>query len=301
VSRSGTFLLAGLRWLLAACSGPASEQTLPLANETDLPLRVSVIDSNPRTGGELRRRNVELPAGQRITLELRFGPGVTDEVARFEVRTPDGSHFHARTLRLADASALRRSGAPVTFGRGDLGLLDAPVGTADALQPIQPNLAAGKRTVADEVDPAGMPERAVDDNPKTFWRGLNVPPAILASWAVDLGDPVTVERLQIDLECVTCGFVRIRLTFLDQPLPPANFAKPGGQQTSSLLDLVDHVSGSVVGQLDLTGSMRDHETLAAAPPKGFANVRMVIVTVLEGPENVGLYDVRLGGPRASGE
>jgi hypothetical protein len=41
--------------------------------------------------------------------------------------------------------------------------------------------------------------------------------------------------------------------------------------------------------------------LAAAPPSGFSNVRTVVVTVVEGPENIGLYDVRLGGARASGQ
>jgi hypothetical protein len=301
VSPRLALLASAALWLLVACASPEAEQTLPIANETDRPLRVSVIDTGRRAGAQPRRRSLELPAGQRLSLELRFGDGVSDRAARFEVRTPDGAHFHSRTLRLDDATALRRAGAQVAFGPADLGLLPSPAVLPAALQPIVPNLAAGKRALADEVDPAGTPERAIDGDPRTFWRAMNVPPQALASWAVDLGDPVTIERLQIDVECVSCGYVKVRLTFLSQPLPPASFAPPGVQQTVSMLDLVDRAAETVVGQVELAGVVRNRDMLVAAPRGGFANVRMVVATVLEGPENVGLYDVRLGGPGASSQ
>jgi hypothetical protein len=290
-------LLVGLcLWSLlsAACASPA-ESTLPLQNETDLPLRVSIVDANPRARSERRRRYVELPPGQSLRLDLAFSRDGSGRAVRFEARTPDGAHFYGRDLGAEEAGALQRASAVVRFGPAELNLI--PRSSAAALQPILPNLAARRPAIADEVDPGAPPRGAVDDDPNTFWRGLNVPPQVTASWAVDLGEPATIDRVQLDVECVNCGPVRIRLTFLNQPLPAIEFARPGYQQTSSILDSVDRLSDAVVGQIDLTGYARSRDTLAAAPSQPLPGVRTVIATIVDAPENVGLYDVRIGGQR----
>jgi hypothetical protein len=290
LGRANLVSILGLSTLLSAACAAPSEGVLPLQNETDLPLRVSVVDANPRQRSESRRRYVELPAGQGVRLDVAFSRDRSGRAVRFEVRTADGAHFYGRTLGVDEAAALQRAREVVRFGPAELNLI--PRSSAAALQPILPNLAAHRPTIADEADPAGMPDKAVDGDPNTFWRPLNPPPRITASWAVDLGDPATIDRVQLDVECVTCGPVRIRLTFLDRPLPPMEVAKPGAQQTASILDAVDRLADGVVGQLDLTGYARSHDTL-----EPFRRVRTVIATIVEAPENVGLYDVRIGGQR----
>jgi hypothetical protein len=257
---------------------------------------LSIVDAPTRGEAAPRRRNVEVPAGARVSLEMRFAPTLRDG-ARVEVRTPDGEHFYARNVSADEARSLRRGDGVLAFGPNELGLLRARVAAGTALAPIQPNLAAGRPAIADESDPAGLPEKAIDGDPKTFWRGLNVPPQIQASWAVDLGEPVTIDRVQVDFECVSCGAVRLRLTYLSEPLPPTVYAKPGSQQEVNMMTVLDRMGGAVVGQTDLEGTVADRDTLAAAPSAALVGVRTVVATLLEAPENVGLYEIRLGGTR----
>jgi hypothetical protein len=286
-----------LALLLTGCVGPADRAHLPVENATDRPLRIQVLDQGP--DGSLRRRSLELPAGTRFALDLRFGRPLDQRGARFEVRTLDGAYVHARYVSSADALALRRVGAAIVLSAADLGMQAAAQTIADALAPIPISLADGKPALADEVDPAGAPAWAVDDDPKSFWRGL-APPPTQVSWAVDLGRAATVERAQLAVECVRCGFVRVRLTLLREPLPPAQFARPGSAQTESILNLIDGMSSAVVGTLELSGVVADGELLAAAPPRGIAGVRTVVATVVEAPENVGFYSVRLDGRWSEG-
>lgn len=280
--------------LLAAC-GPGEPEALPVENRTAQPLRVQVVDR--RASGDTRRRTLELPAGQRVVLELRLRP---DRDAQVEARTLDGAYHHVRALSAAEVVALRRSGGTIAIGPAELGMLAAAAAMADSLRPIANNLAAGRPAVADETDPAGSPAAAVDGEPRSFWRGLNPPPRIVASWAVDLGQPTTVERLQVDVACVSCGYVKLKVTFLREPLPTLVLAKAGVQQEASLLTEVDRLSSAVVGQLQLEGTVGSGDTLAASPPTPLADVWTVVVSLLDGPENIGLYDVRLGGSHASG-
>ena len=280
---AGLFALA-----LGACAPAPSETQVPVQNETPRPLRVRVVDRGP--DGGLRRRVVELPAGARFSLDLRFGAPLDERGARLEVRTAEGEGFHARYVTPSAARALGRNGAALAFTAADLGIVQPAPAVSERV-----NLAAGKPAIADEVDPPAPPDHAVDADPKSYWRGLMPPPHVTGSWAVDLGRPATIERVELAVECVRCGPARVRLTFLRDPVPPAAFAMPGAQQSASILGLVDGMSGSVVGTLDVAGAVENGSTLAAAPAHPLVGVRVVVASLIEAPENIGFYDVRIEG------
>jgi hypothetical protein len=276
----------------AACAAPDDAPQVPVANESPRPLQVEVVDRGP--DGSLRRRTVELPSGARFSLDIRFGQPLDERGARFEVRTVDRAYSHSRYLARPDAEGLVRTGGRVAFTGADLGLDEAEIRLAAALAPIVDDLAASKPALADEVDPAGTPGAAVDADPKSFWRGL-APPPVQVSWAVDLAAPATVARAQVWVKCVRCGFVRVRLTGLRQPLPPAELARPGSAQAETLLGLMDSMTDAVVGSIELAGDVEDGGMLAAAPREPLAGARTIVATIIEAPENVGFYSVKLDG------
>jgi hypothetical protein len=276
----------------AACAVPEDAPQVPVANETLRPLQIEVVDRG--SDGSLRRRTVELPSGARFSLDIRFGQPLDERGARFEVRTEDRAYSHSRYLARADALGLAASGGRVAFTGADLGFDEAEIRLATALAPIVADLAASKPALADEVDPAGTPGAAVDLDPRSFWRGL-APPPVQVSWAVDLAAPATVTRAQVTVKCVRCGYVRVRLTGLRRPLPPADLARPGSAQTESLLGLLDTMTDSVVGNMELTGTVEDGGMLAAVATEPLVGARSIVATIIEAPENVGFYSVKLDG------
>jgi hypothetical protein len=269
------------------------ERSVVLENRALQPIVVWLFDrrdAEPGAGG----RALELRPGDRVTVDVRFGR-LADRSARIVAISRDGKGRHEMAMTAADADGVATLARPLSFGAAQLGVAELPPGVARGRGPIVPNLAAGRPAIADEQDPKLPPAGAVDGDGRSQWRGLSPPPAQV-SWAVDLGEPRRLGRAQVDVSCVFCGLVRIRLTFLGQPLPTAGLAQPGHLQAASLVRLVERMPGAVVGTYDLAGVIVDGDTLTGELPGGVDGVRGVVVTIVDATENVGLYEVRLGAP-----